>query len=334
MNAARIRHRRWLALAAGSFACWLCGCATESAQRSVADHTDVAARVEGATVVGVELAYLFENVRSAVYFPLEGLAGVAWGEEGTLVICDEARGKIYGLDPRAREWSEFDTPGVRPYRPIAAKVDGFKVLVLDAGGRSLYRFGLGGAFQDRIVDFRHLDPAFETSPFAFDVDLDGRVVVADVGEQQVLLLDSFLSLIARVGNPGPHREQFDQPRGISFLPDGGFMVADQGNRRLQRFNRMGHWEATLGGQFDADNPFVAPQGIDSDRWGNVFVADPPAGAIHVLDRRGRLVLSIGPGLDLQAGLLGPVDVALGPRQQLAVTDRLRAAVLVYDIIYE
>jgi sugar lactone lactonase YvrE len=330
MNAAQLRQLWWVGLLAG----WLGGCAPETAQRSLADRSEATAPPVGATVIGVQLSYLFENVRSAVYFPFEGLAGVAWGEEGTLVVCDEARSKVYGLDPRTRLWSEFDTPGVRPYRPLAVKVDGFKVLVLDAGGRSLYRFGLGGAFQDRIVDFRHLDPAFETAPFAFDVDLDGRVVVTDVGEQQVLLLDSFLSLIARVGNPGPHREQFDQPRGICFLPDGGFMVADQNNRRLQRFNRMGHWEATLGGPFDADNPFVAPQGTASDRWGNVFVADPPAGVVHVLDRHGRYVLAIGPGLDLQAAPLGPVDVALGPRQQLAVTDRLRSAVLVYDIIYE
>jgi len=323
----------WLSL--GLLWTWLGGCAPEAAQRSVVDRPDGSASAQvGATVVAVELDYLFENVRSAVYFPFEGLAGVAWGEEGTLVVCDEDRGKVYGLDPRTRLWSEFDTPGVRPYRPIAARVDGFKVLVLDAGSRALYRFDLGGAFQDRIVDFRDLDPAYETAPFAFDVDLDGRVVVTDVGEQQVLILDSFLALMSRVGNPGPHREQFDQPRGISFLPDGGFMVADQNNRRLQRFNRMGFWDSTLGGQFDAENPFVAPQGIAADRWGNVFVADPAAGVIHVLDRRGQLVLQVGPGLDLKAAPLGPVDVALGPQQQLAVTDRLRGAVLVYTIIYE
>lgn len=311
------------------------GCAGDAALRGAAERDQTAARTAAAvSVVGVELAYLFENVRSAVYFPLEGLAGVAWGEDGTLVVCDEARGKVWGLDPRTRLWVEFDTPGARPYRPVSARVDGFKVLVLDGGGRALYRFDLGGAYQDRLLDFRQVDPAFDTLPFAFDVDRDGRLVVADVGEQQVLLLDSFLALTTRVGNPGPHREQFDQPRGVCFLPNGGFIVSDQGNRRLQRFNRLGHWDATIGGVFEADNPFVAPQGVASDRWGNVFVADPAAGAVHVLDARGSLVLTVGPGLDLKATPLGPVDVAIGPQQQLAVTDRLRGAVLVYDILYE
>jgi hypothetical protein len=99
-----------------------------------------------------------------------------------------------------------------------------------------------------------IDPAYETAPFAFDIDVDGRLVVTDVGEQQVLLLDSFLALTGRIGGPGPHREQFDQPRGICFLPDGGFMVSDQGNRRLQRFSRLGYWDATVGGSSTSTIP--------------------------------------------------------------------------------
>lgn len=313
----------------------LVGCAVESARQRTADRPDAAAATpEGATVTGVELAYLFENVRSAPYFPFEGLAGVVWGEEGTLVVCDEARGKVHGLDPRTQQWFEFDTPGVRPYRPIAVRIDGFKVLVLDAASRSIYRFTLGGVYHDRLLDLRQIDPAYEVAPFAFDVDIDGRLIVADAGEQQILMLDSFLGLSARVGGPGTHREQFDRPRGICFFPDGGFVVSDQGNRRLQRFSRLGYWEATFGGFFDMDNPFVAPQGLDVDRWGNVFVADPGKQVVQVLDRAGRLVLEIGPGQDLKGTLIGPLDVALGPKQQLAVTDRLRSVVLVFDVLYE
>jgi len=318
----------------GIVAALVAACAPEDVYRDRDPGAPPPPAAAGVTVVGVELAYLFENDRTASYFPFEGLAGVAWGEDGTLIVCDEARGKVHGLDGRTRTWAEFDTPPARPYRPVDARVDGFKVLVLDIGGRALYRFDLGGAYQDRIVDFRAVDPAFDTVPSAFDIDLDGRVVVADGGEQQVLILDSFLALQSRVGNPGPHQEQFDGPSGVCFLPDGGFMVSDRGNRRLQRFNRLGYYEDALGGQFDPENVLVAPQGLASDRWGNVFVADPAAGAVHVIGPRGRLLVEIGPQLDLQAAPLGPIDVAVGPDDQLAISDRLRAAVLVFDILYE
>jgi len=288
----------------------------------------------GQTPVGVELSYLFENVQSAPYFPFEGLSGVAWGEDGLLVICDEARGKVHGLDPRTRRWFEFDHPPANPFRPVSARVDGFKVLVLDIASRTLFRFQNDGVYQDRLVDFHSLDPAFNTAPSAFDLDVDGRLVVTDGGEEQVLMLDSFMTLTSRVGNPGPHQEQFEEPSGVTYLPNGGFMVSDRGNRRLQRFNRLGYWTATLGGQFDTNNPYVTPQGLDADRWGNVFVADPAAGVVHVLDARGHLLFDLGPGLDLKATPLGPIDVAVGPNQQLAVTDRLRGAVLVYNLVYE
>lgn len=328
-------RRRSLAVAGACLALGVGGCAAERAgQAPRHEEPRPQAAAVGATVTAVALAYVFENVRTAPYFPFEGLAGVAWGEEGTLVVCDEGRGKVHGLDPRTQQWFEFDTPGVRPYRPVAARLDGFKILVLDAGSRSLFRFDLGGAYQDRLLDLRQLDPAYESAPIAFDIDVEGRLCVADLGEQQVLLLDSFLGLTARVGGPGPHREQFDQPRGICFLPDGGFMVSDQGNRRLQRFSRLGYWESTLGGPFAAENPFVAPQGLDCDRWGNVFAADPAAGVVLVLDQHGDTSLVIGPGEALKGTLLGPVDVALGPRQQLAVSDRLRGAVIVFDVFYE
>ncbi len=293
-----------------------------------------AASAPGTRPVDVSLLYLFENIRSASYFPFEGLAGVAWGEGGTMVVCDEGRGKVYGLDPRTQIWYEFDTPPGTSYRPVDAKVDGFKVLVLDIASRSIFRFDLGGVYQDRIVDFAALDPAFNTVPTAFDVDLDGRVVVTDGGEEQVLVLDSFLALQSRVGNPGPHREQFSEPSGVCFLPDGGFVVSDRENRRLQEFNRLGFWRTTLGGQFDLDNPYVAPQGIACDRWGNLFVADPASGVVHVVDQRGELVMEIGPQMDLKGAPLGPMGVAVGPDNKLVVTDRLRQAVLVYRIAYD
>ena len=79
---------------------------------------------------------------------------------------------------------------------------------------------------------------------------------------------------------------------------------------------------------------MAPQGLDCDRYGNVFVADPGNGQIHALDHRLRLLFSAGPGMSLKAAPLGPVDVAVGPDDTLAVTDRVRSAVLLYRIIYE
>ncbi len=288
----------------------------------------------GTTVVGLEFLYSHENERNAFYYPIEGLAGCTFGPSGTLIFCDEKRGKVFGLDPGTLTWYEFDSPNSRPYRPTDVVVDGFKILVLASGGNNVFRFDMNGAYLDRLLDIRQVDPASIPQVTAFSVDRDGRMLIADVNEQQLLLLDAFLNLQMRVGVPGTLDDQFTDPSGITFLPDGGFVVSDRGNRRLCRYGRLGFFEETVGGDFDVDNPFVLPQGLTSDEFGNLFVADQGNGRIHILDRRLRLLTSIGDDFGLRGTPTAPVDVAVGPADVLAVADRARSAILVYRIIYE
>lgn len=294
---------------------------------------EVAAPV-GSTPVGLQFLTAYENVPGAPYFPLDGIAGCCFGPDGTLLVCDEKRGLVNALDPRDLTWYQFDDPPSRPYQPLDAVFDGFKVLVLDAAGVSLQRFDLGGAWLDELVDLRQLDPGNQPQATALAVDRDGRLIISDVFSQQVLLLDTFVTLHLRIGGPGTVSDQFRDPMGLAFLSDGTFVVADRGNRRLCHYGRNGFFEGTIGGDFMVDNPLVAPQGVDTDRFGNVYVADPGSGRLHVLDRRLRILFSVGPEMSLQAAPAQPVDVAVSPDGTLAVTDRSRAAILLYRIVYE
>jgi len=315
----------------------LTGCGGGYAGRPVGaarDTTQTAAARHGTRVSGLEFVRAYENVASAPYFPVTGLAGVAFSPDGTLIFCDQQQGKVHGLDPLLDTWFEFDLPMARPYAPLDALVDGFKVLVLDPAGERVYRFDLSGALLDVLVDLDHLDPGYPIQASAFAMDQDGRMLVTDLARQQVLLLDSFLNLTLRVGDPGSLGDQFQNPMGLVFRTDGSFLVSDQGNRRLTLYGRLGFYEQAVGGMFDADNPFVAPAGLDRDRFGNIFVADPGCGRIQVLDPMLRPVLSAGPEFSLQGAPLAPVDVAVGPGDLLAVSDPARDAVLVYRILYQ
>jgi len=301
-----------------------------SASSGTRDH----APRPGSTPVALEFVRAWENVAEHPYFPIEGLAGCGFTADGTLIICDEKRGKVYGLDSGTLRWYEFDAPGARPYRPLDVAVDGFKVLVLDMGTNSVHRFDLNGSYHDRILDIAQLDPGVRPQVSAFAMDRDGRLVITDVSEQQVMVLDAFMDLRMSVGGPGTASDQLRDPSGVAFLADGSFVVADRGNRRLSHYGRLGFFERVIGGDFEVDNPFVAPQGLAIDRFGNLFVADQGSGRVHVLDRRQRLLFSTGPEFGLQAMPKVPVDVAVGPDGTLAVTDRGRAAVLIYRVIYE
>lgn len=313
----------------------LAGCASGGGGKPLPAAQEAARSTRpGTQVVDLEFLYSFENEASAPYYPLETVAGCAFSPEGTLIFCDEGRGKIYGLEAGTRRWYEFDAPLARPFRPVDVQVDGFKVLVLDSGGGSIYRFDLAGSWQDVLLDVGRVDPAAISRGTSFDVDRDGRLIIADQAQLQILLLDAFLQLNMRLGEPGTQDDQFNYLGGVTFLPDGSILASDSGNSRLCWYGRLGFFESTVGGDYDPANPFAAPAGLDSDRFGNVFVTDPGNSLIHVLDARFRLVFSTGREVDLLGSPVSPVDVAVGPDNLLAVTDQGRSAVIVYRIIYE
>lgn len=288
----------------------------------------------GTAIASVQFLHSFENDPAEFYYPIEGIGGCEYSAEGTLIFTDQKRGKVYGLDGRTQRWYEFDSPNVRPYQPIDVTVDGFKVLVLDSGSGQVTRHDLNGAYLDVLVDIRRVDPVIQTSPSAFAMDRDGRMVIADLAQQQVLLLDTFQNLNLRIGDPGTMEDQFIDPTGLAFLPDGSFLVSDRGNSRLARYGRLGFFEGLVGGDALPDNPLLAPMGMDADRYGNVFVADPGLGVVHVLGKRLTYEFAFG-GDGFDGGDLGePLDVSVGPDNLLAVTDRTRAAVLIYRINYE
>jgi sugar lactone lactonase YvrE len=288
----------------------------------------------GSTPVALEFVRAYENQSAAAYYPLEGLAGCSYTKDGSLIVCDEKRAKVFGLDSGTGRWYEFDTPMVRPYRPVDAQVDGFKILILDNGSNTIQRFDLSGAYQDQLLNLRQLDPGTMIQPVAFAMDRDGRMVMTDNAEQQVLMLDTFLNLSSRMGEPGVQDDQFHEPDGLTFLPDGRIAVSDRGNSRLMIYGRMGFFERTLGGRYDPENPFLAPTGIDADRHGNLFVADLMSGQIHVWGRNFRLLFSSDKELPQAGRPESPVGLAVGPDNQLAVTDRARQSILIYRIIYE
>jgi len=318
------RVGRW---AAAAVLLCLVGCAAAPTDRPGGRPTG------GPVADGLEFLAVYENVRDAPYFPIEGIAGVAFADDGTLVFCDEKGGRVHALDPLELTWYHFETPGSRFFRPLDVCVDQFSVLVLDGDGSDLLRYDLDGMLLGPLVDFDGLDPGYRRLPAACAVDIDGRMAFADPGEDQVVVLDEYLALERVVGGPGSHPEQFDEPSGVAFLPDGAFVVADRGNRRLQVFNRLGYLEREIGGEFDRENALLTPQGLAADDFGNLFVADPVAGAVHVYGPDLRRLFALGPELGLVASPEAPIAVALGPDDLLAVTDRNRQALLLYRIIY-
>jgi DNA-binding beta-propeller fold protein YncE len=164
-----------------------------------------------------------------------------------------------------------------------------------------------------------------TTPVGFDVEQSGRIAVTDAQNHQIILFDSYLSVELVFGGYGSSPGQFDSPEGITFTSDGGFLVSDTGNRRVQLFDAGG--KVTKSIPLDGEtNPMIRPRRAVIDTKGNVIVADPAAGRVFVFGEDGVLVRTIVP-----AGVsrFEPTDVEVTRSDRLIVIDAANNSLFVF-----
>jgi DNA-binding beta-propeller fold protein YncE len=116
---------------------------------------------------------------------------------------------------------------------------------------------------------------------------------------------------------------------VAVGPKGRVHVADSGNGRIQLFDSIGNWVAAWSGP--VDDPLVAPTGLDVDREGNVWIADPGAARVRVLTAAGVPLFEVGGRGDGPGRFREPVDVAVGPGGDVWIVDEGREVVERYRI---
>jgi DNA-binding beta-propeller fold protein YncE len=131
---------------------------------------------------------------------------------------------------------------------------------------------------------------------------DGRVAVADTGNNRVVLLryhHGTLIWQQALGHLGSGPGEFKNPGWLAYDSQGRLYVSDTGNNRVQVFADTGAYLFDFGSDPKANNSLIEPQAI--------AVVDPaeehsvsPTGAIYVVDEyHGRLQR-----FDLQGGFMG------------------------------
>ena len=110
------------------------------------------------------------------------------------------------------------------------------------------------------------------------------------------------------GGKGVGKGKFDSPTGIAVDDSGNILVADTGNRRVEKFSPNGAFVTSIG-------PFEAPNGIAIDHTGNIYVAE--IGSKHCIEKLGpdgKFIAKWAPGL------YGPRRIAIGPDDSIYVVD--------------
>lgn len=162
-------------------------------------------------------------------------------------------------------------------------------------------------------------------PRAVAVDGQGRIYVADSGNNRVQVFNadgSFLrqfgstcKLDTREGCQGDGRGQFNEPWGIAVDGDGNVYVADTWNHRVQKFDKDGNFVAMWGvfestdGELGKPFAFYGPRQVIVGQDGKIYVMDTGNKRVQAFNPDGSFFTQFGGGGVVEGRFDEPTGIA-------------------------
>jgi len=214
------------------------------------------------------------------------------------------------------------------------------VYVVDAGKKKIVAFDMDGEVALTFGEPGRSPGKFDT-PWAISLNSDGQLVVTDVNRKAIMLfkpkgdfvreflVDTKLDPVADVKDP--------LPTGAIELKNGDYLVADNANTHLLRFDDKGKMIGGFGKPADAKNRSLgylgALAGLATDETGRIYVQDYGGDYIQVFDDAGKPLYGIGNGVK---GLVGSFVKPGKPfydakNKELVVPDGAMANIQSFDV---
>ncbi len=185
-------------------------------------------------------------------------------------------------------------------------------------------------------------------PLAIAVDAEGRLYIADAGNNRVrrVDLDGTITTIAGTGKRGFEGDDgpaiaaaLDTPAALAFDKDGHLLIADMGNHRLRRVDLSTGTIVTIAGKGTPgsggdggaakDAELNTPGGLTVDGTGTIYIADSGNHRVRKIGSDGNISAVTGTGtagfggdgtLASVATLNFPTGLAIAPDGHLVIAD--------------
>ena len=174
-----------------------------------------------------------DSFRFVSSFPLKNSPyGMSVNSDGNIFIC----GGEGGLRVRDKEGNEMIESPIQKtidslqLEPVDVSIglddqivvldhsqDSYRVVILNKEGELIKSFGSVGSE----------DGQFE-EPYGVDVDEEGRIIVADSGNDRIEVFDNDGSFLRSFGSYGSSEGQFDRPYSVGVDRDGNIVISDFG----------------------------------------------------------------------------------------------------------
>lgn len=289
---------------------------------------------------------------------LHGPAGIALVADAAIIIADTGNHRVRFVDLSTGLISTIAGTGEAGFSgdggpATAAKLNSPTAVLRDAGGRLFIadtgnnrireivgtniRTVVGGGTEG-LGDGLPLTRAQLSIPGGLAVDLEGRLLIADVGHNRVRraqLSDNVITTVAGNGSAAVNdgglatASGFSTPWGVAVDSSGFIFIADSGNNRIRRVHPttgivtsvVGTWPGGFGG--DGGPPTSAliagPMAIALDDQGRLLIADTGNHRVRRVDFTNDKIISVAgngtPGLSGDGGpaLLAQLAAPAGMR---------------------
>jgi len=169
-------------------------------------------------------------------------------------------------------------------------------------------------------------------PEAMSVAPDGRLYLADTGNNRLLLLNRQGEVVREVAGFGWGKDQFDRPVDIFASSGLDAFVADYNNRRVLRYDKDLNYLSsfTAGEGKESELQLGYPSGVALSSHGELFVVDNENRRVLKIDSFGVPEFSFGDFSYGDGSLEDPQRIEISHDDVIYVSDRGRHCVMTYD----
>jgi sugar lactone lactonase YvrE len=122
------------------------------------------------------------------------------------------------------------------------------------------------------------------------------------------------------GSSGAGSGQFAHPAGVALDAKGNLWVADENNKRIEKFNAAGEYLSSVGSSGTGNGQFSRPTDIAVDAKGNLWATDASNNRIEEFNEKGEFLKAVGSTGSGNLQFSGPECLAIDAKGNIWVGD--------------